>query len=355
MIAGYPGLLATQSETEEMRESAMDETFRPRKAILFVAIACSVFSLAMIAGCTSIFFLENPKEHGFNGEHSVLFVGGMGLAVSVFFLLLSLYMLAVYFVERFSICGTTLTLRTVLRNHRFNVSDLERLIWKRHGGGRVVFRCQHEKPYLDLHGYSIEDRLRVVSALRDLVPHDRQEGWPEFCHHVALRLRRFLESQTQRELMPGEMRITRSRYDRVAMIAVPSSVILAVAVGLGIGRWQFLALPALLIGFWGLLRSTVPMTGLVERRLTATPSGRAFTFYYLIFLIPPITGVALSFWGVEKSIVRAIMLAGAVISAVPVLHLCYKEDKKRRVADVEGLRTAPERWLEESTETSDGT
>ncbi|MBX3452445.1 MAG: hypothetical protein KF777_23035 [Planctomycetaceae bacterium] len=333
----------------------MDETFRLRNAILYLAITGGVLSLAMIAVCTSIFFLENPKEHGFNGEHSVLLVGGMGLTVCGVILLLSLYLLAAYFVERFSICGTTLTLQTVLRNHRFDVSDLDRLFWKRHGDGRIVFRCQHEKPYLDLHGYSAENRLRVISALRDLVPHDRQEGWPEFCHHVALRLRGFLKAQTQRELMPGQLRITRSRYDRMAVIAVPSSAILAVAVGLGTGRWQFLALPALLIGFWVLLRSTVPTTGRVERRLMATPSGRAFTFYYLMFLIPPITGAALSLWGVEKSIVRAIMLAGAVISAVPVLHLCYKEDKNRRLADAYGVQTAPERWLEGVNETSDGT
>jgi hypothetical protein len=337
------------------RESAMDETFRPRKAILYLGFALCLLFLTAIAVCTSIFVLKNPKQHGFNGEHSVLLVGGMGLIVYGFFLLLSLYILATYFVERFSIRGTTLSLQTVLRNHRFEVSDLEGLIWKRYGGGRVVFRCQHAKSCLDISGYLIEDRLRVVSALRDLVPHDRQEGWPEFCHHVALRLRSFMETQTQRELMPGQMRITRSRYDRMAMIAVPSSVILAVAVGLGTGRWQFLVLPALLIGFWALLRSMIPQSGLVERRLTATPSGRAFTFYYLMFLFPPITGAALLVWGVEKSIARAVMLVSMTISAVPALYFCYKEDKKRRVADEAGVRTAPERWLRESSETCDGT
>lgn len=332
----------------------MEETFRPRKAILYQAIALCLFFLAAMAGYTSIFFLENPKEHGFNGEHSVLLVGGMGLIVFGFFLLLSLYLLATYFVERFSICGTTLSLQTVLRNHRFDVSELDRLIWKRHGGSRIVLRCRHAKSCLDLFGYSVEDRLRITSALRDLVPHDRQEGWSEFCHHVALRLRDSMDAAPQRELIPGQLRITRSRYDRMAIITVPSSVVLAVAVGLGTGLWQFLALPALLIGFWALLRSATPKTGLVSRALTAEPSGRAFIVYVTIVFLSLLFGAILRLRGVEESIVTAILLVCVIVPGVPAVYLRLKEDRQQRYADEAGINTAPDRWLEGSPETSDG-
>lgn len=332
----------------------MDEIFRPCKAILYRAIVCSLFFLAVIGGYSSLFFLENPQQYGFRGEHAAVRMGAMGLVLFGFFLLLSLYMLAAYFFERFSICGTTLTLQTVLRNHQFDVSDLDRMMWKRYGGGRIVFHRGSEKSCLDISEYSVEDRLRVISILRDLVPHDRQEGWPEFCHHVALRLRDFVESPIQRELMPAQLRITRSRYDRMAMIVVPSTVVLAVAVGLGTGRWQFLALPALLIGFWVLLRSATPKTGLVDRELTAEPSGRAFIIYVTIVFLSLLFGAILRLRGVEESIVTAILLVCVIVPGVPAVYLRLKEDRQQRYADEAGIKTAPDRWLRASTETSDG-
>jgi hypothetical protein len=77
----------------------MNETFRLRKAVKYQGIVYTLLLLAILAGCSSIFFPDEPTKHGFKGEHSVAVVGGMGVAVFGAMLLMSIYLWAAYYVE----------------------------------------------------------------------------------------------------------------------------------------------------------------------------------------------------------------------------------------------------------------
>src|SRR5438105_3146903 len=99
----------------------------------------AIFLGAMVA-YLSIFFQEDPAKNGFKGEHSVAIVGGMGLALFGTMFLMSLYIWAAYYVERFSINGTKLTIHSVFQSREFDVSELQRLKWRIYPrAGRLLF------------------------------------------------------------------------------------------------------------------------------------------------------------------------------------------------------------------------
>ena len=68
----------------------MTETFRLRKSVKHQRMTFAALFFAAMVGYGSIFFLEEPAKHGFKGEHSVVIVGGMGLAVFGTMLLMSI-------------------------------------------------------------------------------------------------------------------------------------------------------------------------------------------------------------------------------------------------------------------------
>lgn len=168
---------------------AMNETFRLAKKVKYQGMACTACFLAAVLGYSTIFFLEEPAKHGFKGEDSVAFVGWMGIAVFGTMLLVSIYIWAAYYVERFTINGTTLSVRSMFQNRRFDACDIQSLRWRVYPkGGSIRFRILGCNARLDFDGYENHDRLQIIRALRELVPSEMQEGWPIFCHKVALPL-----------------------------------------------------------------------------------------------------------------------------------------------------------------------
>lgn len=325
----------------------MVETFRLKKSVKYHGMVFAAIFLAALVGYSSIFFLEEPAKHGFKGEHSVAIVGGMGLVAFGTMLLLSVYMWAAYYVESFTISGTTLWIRSMLQNHQFDVSELECLTWRsRLLGGSIIFRVIGAKSRLDLHGYANDDRLQIIKALHDLVPTSVQEGWPDFCHKVALPLRDGRPSLARSEPSSECFTITRRRYDRMAGFGFPLSIFVAITLWVWLNLWQFFALPPLVVAAWLLLRFNVPPDGRMEARLTSTLHGRAQLVGWgaIVSAIPLMVG--LRFWGVEKS--TACLIGCVVIGAAfpPMLYLLHKADKQRRIADEQAANSAPEQWLQ---------
>ncbi len=254
----------------------MNETFQLRKGVKYQGVAFTALFLAAFALYSSIFFLEEPAKHGFKGEPSAAVVGGMGCVVFGAMLLLSIYMWASYYVERFTINGTVLSVRSMLQNRQFDVLELECLKWVASPmGGRILFRVLGSKARLNFYGFSRDDRLRIIRAMQDIVSPQVQEGWPLFCHMVALPLRDGKPSIVRSEPSLRTCTITRKRYDRMLMLFLPLSAVLAVVLWVWVNFWQFIPLPFVVIGAWLLLRFNVPREGRSEVRLTATSLGRA--------------------------------------------------------------------------------
>lgn len=256
----------------------MTETFRLRKMMKYMGMAFTAIFLAAAFVYLSIFFLEEPARHGFQRENSVVIVGSMGLIVFGAMLFLSVYVWAAYYVERFTVDGTKLALRSMLQNRQFEVSEIKGVLWRRYpNGGTILFHLPDGKARLDLDGYSKDDRIRIIRALHDLVPAQVQEGWPMFCHAVALPLRDGKPAIVRADPSAKLTTITRRRYDRMLMVGLPLSIAVAIAFWAGLNLGQFFALPVLVFGAWLLLRFNVPREGSNEVQLLDSARGRAST------------------------------------------------------------------------------
>lgn len=329
----------------------MVETFRLKKSVHYLGMVSTALFLAALVGCLSIFFLDEPGRHGFEGEHSVAIVGGMGLAVSGTLLLFSAYLWAAFYVEAFTIRGATCLMRSMLQKHQFEMSELECLKWRVvPAGGSVVFRTADAKSYLDLHGYTADDQIRIITVLHDLAPPSIQEGWPAFCHHVALPLRDGRSSDTRSEPPSACVTITRERYDRLAAYGVPLSIAVAMILGILLHRWQFVALPPFVIAAWLLLRFSTRPGGYVQTRLSATSRGRGALVWAGALVGSQLLSLGLQLAGVEAStacLVGSIVLCAACL---PLLYLMHAADKRRRITDAQAIESAPGEWLQRQSQ-----
>lgn len=169
----------------------MVETFRPAQWLKYFSVLFAALFLGAALFSASLFLSEPPFKIESKGEREDALTRWMGTVVFGTMFLLSIYTLAACYVERLELDGTSLWIRSVFQNHRFDIPDLQRLTWKViPAGGKIVFKAGRTKSRLDLLGFSKKDRLQIITALRDLVPTQLQVGWPEFCHKVALPLRK---------------------------------------------------------------------------------------------------------------------------------------------------------------------
>ncbi len=323
----------------------MNQTFRLRKAVKYQGMAFTAFFLAAVAGYISIFYLKEPAKHGFEDPNSVAFVGWMGIVVFGTMTLASIYMWAAYYVERLTINGTTLSIRSIFQQRQFDISELQCTKWRIHPlSGSILFRVLGSKTRLDLQGFSKDDRLQIIRALHDTMPSHVQEGWPLFCHKVALPLRDGKPSIVRAEPSAEYFTITRKRYDRMLIVGLPLSVALAVVLWVSLNLWQFIALPFLIIAAWLLFRFDVPSGGKPEVRLTSTLHGRGQLIGMSAVVLSQLLMVGQALGGVKKSIACGIACVILLLAFPPMLFLIYKGDRQRRIADERAAELAPLEW-----------
>ena len=325
----------------------MNVTFRLRKMVKYQGMAYSTLFLAALIGCISIFFLEEPAKHGFKDAQSVARVGGLGVVVSSTMLILSIYTWLSYYVERFRFDGTLLSIRSMLQNRQFDVSEIECVRWKVYPiGGRIRFRVYGSRACLDLHGYSRSDRLRIIRALRNLVPVNKQQDWPMFCHKVAVPLRDGVPAVVRSDPSAEWCTINRRRYDRMLVICLPLSVALAVFVWWAFNLWQFLALPFLAVIAWVLLRYDVPQEGRAKKRLTSTSQGRAQLIGCVAVVSSQLLMVGLSLMGFGKLIACGTACVVLTLTCPPIMYLSLKSERHRKALDNQASQLAPTIWQE---------
>lgn len=323
----------------------MTETFRIRKIVKYQGIAFTALFLAAVVGVSSVFYLEEPAKHGFKGEHSVVVVGGLGILVFGTMLVMSIYTWIAYYAERFTIDGTALSIRTMLQNRPFDVSELERMEWSIYPrGGSLRFRVLGSKARLDLYGYSKEDRLRIIRELVGLVPHQIQENWPLFCHRVALPLRDGTPSIAPADSFSETFTITRKRYDWMLVIALPLSMTLAVTLWVCLSFWQFIILPLVVIAAWLLLRFNVPREGRNEERLTSTSQGRGEIIGCSAVGGSQLLMLGLAMLGFEKPVVCGAACVVLLAAFPPMFYYLHKSDKQRKATEQRGAESAPAIW-----------
>jgi hypothetical protein len=309
----------------------MKATFRLSPKVKYKGIVFAVFFLAALAGYSSLLFLAEPGRHGFRDKPSAMVVGGFGIVVFGSMLLMSLYMWASYYATQFSIDGTTLMLRTLLRNRQLDVGELKSLKWRPHPhGGSVVFRTLSSKASLRFDGFKAADRLKIIRMLRDLVSDQIQEGWPLFCHKIALPLRDNKPAIARSEPNAKFCAITRRRYDRSLLVALPLSIALAVGMGLIWNLWQFCVLPFLVVGAWALLRWNVPADGRRETRLTSTSQGWGMLVGWGGIVCSQLLTIALALLGYSKATSCWVGIIVLLTIFPPMFYLMHKSERKQK-------------------------
>jgi hypothetical protein len=310
-------------------------------------VGAALFLLAILA-FSSPFFLKNAGQQGFNDKHEVI-VAVMGIALFGTMLLLAVYTWAAYYVEHFDINGTRLYVRSTFQNCQFDVSELKRLRWREYPrGGRIDFQLLGSKARLDLHGYSQNDSLRIIQALREIVPPQIQEGWPLFCYKVALPLR---DGKSPLRNKPATVEpsaktclITRRRYDWMLVVTLPLSIAVAVVLWKRLDDWRLFTLPLLVIGGWALLRYKVPPEGRTAVQLTSTATGRAQLLAFCGIGAAQCALVGLRWMGIDKSL-ACWTFCLIILPVLPVvMYMLAKEEKRQKNAEQEAAKTAPIEW-----------
>jgi hypothetical protein len=269
----------------------------------------------------------------------------MGVAVFGSMLLISIYIWAAYYVEQITIAGTMIRIRSMFQRQELDVTELQCLKWRGDSiGGSILFRVLGAKARVDLYGYDKDDRLRIIRALRDMVPPDVQEGWPMFCHKVALPLRDGEPSILRAEPSAELVMITRKRYDRALAVALPVSVAIAVALSMWLGFWHFLVLPFFVIAGWLLLRFSVPVAGYSELPLTSTFRGPTQLIGLGAAFGSMLLAAALRLAGVESSVACGIGCVVMLVAFPPCLYSLYRSDKERQRAHEQSAKSAPSEW-----------
>lgn len=326
----------------------MAETYRLRKSIKYMGMVFAAFFLVVLCAHLPLFFLEDPARHGFPDEHAAVVWGVLAILVYGSMLLMSLYTWAAHCVERLTIEGTTISIRSMFQKGHFDASEVQTLKWiSRPRGGRIRFCLPSSRLRLDLWGYAEGDRLKIIRAVHDLTPPEVQEGWALFCQKVALPLRDGA-AFVFRDVPPSQLcNITRKRYDRMVVPGVCVSTAIAIALWLWLGCPEFFILPFLIVVVWLLLRSTVAPGGEKSRRLTwSGGDGKILLLTFCAIVGFFFIVKALRLLGVDKSIAEWGALVIPAAAAMYMVYFCFKVDKQRRLADESAAQQAPAYWLQ---------
>jgi predicted outer membrane lipoprotein len=335
----------------------MIETFRLSRALRHQGLAVVVFFAALTIAFATLPLYVRTGEHGVEREGSVVGMALLGVGVSGLMLALGVYTLAAYYVEQFSVDGSSITVRSVFQNRRFHADDVTEVRWNERRP-RIVFRMPDCKAVLDLGGFERADRLRIVRIVRALFAEATQQGWPLYCLRVAVPLRDGISSI---ELIhsvksPGDpsgfVLVTRQRYDRVLMVALPASVAVSLFAWWLTDRWQIMvAPPGAVVFWWLLLRFSTPRQG--QRQATVRANGIGPLLWFAIASMGLVIGllIALPRMGAPPQTENVILgVLGAIcFSILPAL--AYRMDRRQQ-SDAEAAAAVAERYWAEGEMTA---
>ena len=335
----------------------VEQSFRLRRSIQIQGIVFTLFFLTLAIACVSVAFLDDPSKYGFKGEHAVAFSVAIGILFWGGWALLGVYTLLAYYVEQVTIARSTVAVRSVFQNRRFDVSEIVNLTWKSlPGAGRLVLSTENFRTKLDLYGFCDEDRLTLVRQFRRMIPEDKQTEWPMFCHKIAipLRDRRLARNMGDATLQDtsGDVFIAPTLRSTGGRIGSHSAIVAYLTWWITASPIAF-AVPACLPFFWLQIRFSVRAEGEVQSRLTGSPGGYTALFGMSMVVVSGITAAALRFAGYSRD---TGCTAGLLI-LVPTLPIfiygLYRADRQqKREADV-AASLAPGQWDADELSQSD--
>lgn len=247
--------------TEITKNDSIARIFRTKKSDRNEALVSLIFFTLFGTGSTYLmWFMAHPDSKMF--------------AVIAFSVIWS--PLVGIFIWSFLVCqyrSITIQKETVILQGVFSCKeiDLSRVLearWKLIGSGVLTLKTLTEKGSVHLLNFEREDRLWLIQYFRSHLPESIQQNWDLFCLKVAIPLRD-PKPKVFRDPGPDEILITRKRYDR---FGIPLSILSIICTALAAWYFRFpryLGVSVIPIGFWLLLRYSIPKRGMVGRRISA--------------------------------------------------------------------------------------
>lgn len=310
---------------EKALEPAMVNVLRLRKSHRNLAILCLIFFLGMMIG-TAYLALSDGNILG------SLFVGGFW----GFWVVASLMMLVSYYRESLSVQDGKIVHTGVVRTRELAFAKVVNVRWQvAPRGGSVVLRTSADKVKLVFDNFELEQRRWLIQSLHLSLPKSIQQDWERFCLRIALPL---LKPDTDAPLQPGEIWVTRRRWDRFFLF----TTVVLVALGIVCAWWfrslGLLALPLASLLLWPLMRLSTPTKGMRERKVNTAPEWKFFSFM-LLWAIVAVAGAILfsechPFW---FGVLLVLCISGMCYSA-------HQLDCRRRTVENTAAPAAAEEW-----------
>ena len=324
---------------------AEQHTFRLRKGVLVEGLLGAPFFLLATIFYGSLFFPNNPAAQGFCNAQAAAALGGVGVTLFAAMFLLSLGAIRAYYVEQFRVEGNTIGIRSVLQNRQFTTSEIESVKWKLFpNGGGVRFRIFGRTARVDLHGFSREDRLKIIRIVRDLVAPEQQQGWDMFCHKVALPLRDGTQAADRMNASFETILMTRQRADRLFAVLIP--VCSAGAIGLWrlIPLQQAILLPVATIGFWLFHRFSIPKEGKQYAKVMSVPGGRAYVALMVFMVLCTLLPVGWALIGIPRGNAAPLFFWFVLLGVAAFVFASAKAGRLLIVADRQAAEVAAKEW-----------
>jgi hypothetical protein len=304
-------------------EFAVNNVLRLKKSHRNIAIICPIFFVGMMTG-SSYVALSNGSILG-----SLVLGGFWG-----FWVVLSAMLLLSCYRESLFVDDGKIIQTGILRRREMAFSDIVSVRWRiMPVGGSAVLRSSAEKIKVTFDNFELEQKRWLIRLLRLSLPQSIQQDWERFCLRNALPL---LKQDTDAPLQPGEILITRRRWDRFFLATTVVLVVLGIICAWLLQSPTPLAFPLVSLLLWPLMRFSTPAKGL---RCGKTPAPEKR--HLLIFAVWYGVGVAII--PLDNSH-NGLTIGLVIVWFAILLYLAYRMDRRREATRDVAAPAAAEEW-----------
>jgi hypothetical protein len=265
-----------------------------------------------------------------------------------FWSLLSCWQLLAYWREELRFVDGQITQRGVIGTKEINLCSITGVRWRiAPQGGSLVLTTATDKASICLDHFEPEDQVWLIRYFRNGVSEGLQDGWALFCHKIALPLRDKHASPLATP-GPGNVRITRRRWDWYFAPLVVLFAVLGVVLYWFLEMPEMLALPVMVVVFWLTIRFATPRSGFVAERITSRPEVVGHLVFMACWLGVAVAGrVLFGIWSPPTPAAAIIGVTALVLWFAVLFWRCSQVDRVRRKRDEEDAAASIRRWSDE--------